>query len=180
MPSFYSTLTVIANIKLNNDILDTGLINIVILVAFLIYALTGTSKELLEERQKRIDQEIRNSKSRLKEAERRLKEAQKQYQQAQLAKKEIEKRFLDIRKASLNQSMNLAKKELETIFIKALEYYLIKSEEIVEEITSEIKSRVYDEVIIITQNYFRSKTRKNRYINQTLNQLQNNFKKEVF
>ena len=97
MQNFDQSFTLFAYIKLNPDILDTGLINIVLLVAFLIYALKEPIQELLEERQKNIDQEIQNSKFQLKEAERRLKEAQKQYQQAQIAKKEIEKRFLDIR-----------------------------------------------------------------------------------
>ena len=177
MDRFNYSLTLLANIKLNPDILNTGLINIVILVAFLIYALTEPSQELLEERQKNIEREISDSKSRLKEAERRLKEAQKQYQQAQIAKKEIEKRFLEIRKASLNQSMNLAKKDLETVFIKAIEYYSIKSEEVVEEITSEIKVRVYDELVIMINHYLKSKTHRKKYIDKRLNQLQNQFKK---
>lgn len=135
---------------------------------------------MLEERRKRIDKEILNSKLRLKEAEKRLRDAQKQYQQAQIAKKEVEKRFLAIRKASLNQSMNLAQQDFESIFKKAFEYYSIKSEEVVEEITYELKSRVYDELVIIVKKYFKSAKFRRRYINKTFNRLKTEFNKGDF
>lgn len=180
MQNFDQSFTLFAAIKLNPDILDTGLVNIVILVAFLIYALTEPLQEVLEERRQKIEEDIRNSKSRLRESERRLKEAQKQYQQAQVAKKEIEKRFLEIRKASLNQSINSAQKEFETLFIRAFEYYSIKSNEIVEEIAFELKVRVYDELLIIVKNYFKSKNRSSEYIDKTLDRLKNEFTKGDF
>lgn len=180
MQNFDQSFTLFAYIKLNPDILDTGLINIVLLVAFLIYAIKEPLQELLEERQKKIDQEIRNSKFQLKEAERRLKEAQKQYQQAQIAKKEIEKRFLDIRKASLNQSMTLVQKDFETTFMRTIEYYSIKSDELLEEIAFELKVRVYDELVILVKNYLKSDKRRSEYMNKTLDRLKKEFKKGDF
>ena len=180
MPNFDQSFTLLADIKLNADVLDTGLINIVIFVAFLIYALKGPLEEVLEERRKRIDKEILNSKLRLKEAEKRLRDAQRQYQQAQIAKKELEKRFLDIRKASLNQSLNLAQKDFEGIFKKAFEYYSIKSDEVVEEITFELKSRVYDELVMIVKKYFKSTKFRRKYMNKTFNRLKTEFNKGDF
>jgi hypothetical protein len=117
---------------------------------------------------------------RLKEAEKRLRDAQRQYQQAQIAKKELEKRFLEIRKASLNQSLNLAQKDFEGIFKKAFEYYSIKSDEVVEEITSELKSRVYDELVIIIKKYFKSTKFRKKYMNKTFNRLKTEFNKGDF
>jgi len=180
MQNIDQSFTLFADIKLNPDILDTGFINIVILVAFLIYALKEPIQEILEERRKNIDQEIRNANSRLKEAEKRLKEAQKQYQQVQIAKKEIEKRFLNIRKASLDQLKNLARKDLEIMFAKAHQAYSVKSEEIVEEITLDINGRVYDELVIIMKDYFKSDKNIREYMDRTLDKLSKEFNEGDF
>ena len=180
MPNFDPSFTLLAEIKLNTNILETGLINIVIFVGFLIYALKGPLEEVLEDRRKRIDKEILNSKLRLKEAEKRLKDAQRQYQQAQIAKKELEKRFLSIRKASLNQSLNLAQTDFENIVKNAFEYYSIKSDEVVEEITSELKSRVYDELVIIIKKYFESTKLRRKYMSKTFKRLKTEFNKGDF
>ena len=180
MPHFDKSFTLLADIKLNPNILDTGLINIVIFVAFLIYALKEPLQEVLEKRRKKIDEEIQNAKSSLKEAEKRLKEAQKQYQQSQITKKEVEKRFLEIRKASLNQSTDLARKNLESICKKAFEDYSVKSEEVLEEILSELKSRVYDTVIILAKDYFKSNQMRKNYMDKIFNKLKKEFNKGDF
>jgi F-type H+-transporting ATPase subunit b len=168
------------NIHLNPDILETGLINIVILVAFLIYALKPPLQESLEEREKAIDEAIQNANSRLKEAERRLEEAQKQYQQVQIAKAEIEKRFEETRQAYLKELDHLILEEIKIRFMKSDQSYSVITQKIVEEIILNINSRVYDQLVTIMKDYLNSKKNRRQYMDTRLDKLSTEFKKGDF
>lgn len=77
------------NISLNINILETNLINIVILLILLIYFLGNFLKENLSVRQEQIINSIQNGEKRLNESKERLVEAKSQWAQAQIIIEEI-------------------------------------------------------------------------------------------
>lgn len=77
------------NISLNINILETNLINIVILLILLIYFLGNFLKENLSVRQEQIISSIQNGEKRLNESKERLVEAKSQWAQAQIIIEEI-------------------------------------------------------------------------------------------
>ena len=77
------------SISLNTNILETNLINIVILLVLLLYFLGSFLKENLSSRQEQIISNIQNGEKRLNEAKDRLTEAKLQWAQAQIIIEEI-------------------------------------------------------------------------------------------
>lgn len=77
------------SISLNTNILETNLINIVILLILLLYFLGSFLKENLSSRQEQIISNIQNGEKRLNEAKDRLAEAKLQWTQAQIIIEEI-------------------------------------------------------------------------------------------
>ena len=97
---------------LNLDILETGLINILILVAILVYTGKDFLGSILEERKTNIVKGVQDAEDRLKEANRRLSEAQKQLSQANVVITEIRNETVAAKKvllqSDLEQSIVLA------------------------------------------------------------------------
>ena len=77
------------SISLNTNILETNLINIVILLVLLLYFLGSFLKENLSSRQEQIISNIQNGEKSLNEAKDRLAEAKLQWAQAQIIIEEI-------------------------------------------------------------------------------------------
>ena len=74
---------------LNSDILETNIINIIILIALLVYVLGNFLKENLTLRQTYIVNAIQECEKRLNEANARLQEAESQWIQTQISLKQI-------------------------------------------------------------------------------------------
>ena len=92
MENFDQIFTLVAEHEgfgLNLDILETGLINILILIAILVSTGKDFLGSLLEERKTSIVQSVQDAEDRLNEANRRLDEAQKQLSQANVVITEI-------------------------------------------------------------------------------------------
>jgi len=80
MENFDQIFTLLAKqegISLNTDILETGLINIIALVAILIYTGQDFLGSLLEERKTTIISSVQDAENRLNEAQKRLDEVKK-------------------------------------------------------------------------------------------------------
>merc|ERR1712228_1068103 len=85
MENFDQIFTLLAEhegISLNTDILETGLINILALLAILVYTGRDFLGSLLEERKTTIVKGVQDAEDRLNEAQNRLAEAKKQLEQA--------------------------------------------------------------------------------------------------
>ena len=92
MEIFSQSFTLLANeegISINLDILETGLLNILALVAILVYTGKDFLGSSLEERKAIIVKSVQDSKNRLNEAQKRLTEAEKQLKQASFVINEI-------------------------------------------------------------------------------------------
>ena len=174
MENFDQIFTVIANegISLNTDILETGLINILALLAILIYTGRDFLGSLLEERRTTIVKGVQDAEDRLNEAQKRLAEAQKQLNQANLVISEIKNETIVTKKLLLESDAFQAKKDLTVRFERALATFRSKERQIFVEIKQQITSLVLQRTVSRVQETFKSKERATALINDTINKLE--------
>ena len=123
MEKFDQIFTLLAEqegIGLNTDILETGLINILALLAILVYTGRDFLGSLLEERKTTIVKGVQDAEDRLNEAQKRLSEAEKQLNQANLVISEIKSETVTTKKKLLESDAFQAKKDLKVRFERAL------------------------------------------------------------
>lgn len=175
MESFDQIFTLLAEhegIGLNLDILETGLLNILALVAILIYAGRDFLGSLLEERKTTIVKSVQDAENRLNEAKKRLSEAEKQLSQANIVVSEIKSETISTKKLLLKSDVNETKKDLKIRFDRALASFRSKERQIFLEIKEQIISLVLQRTVSRAQKTFGSKERANILINDTINKLQ--------
>jgi len=174
MENFDQIFTLLANegISLNTDILETGLINILALLAILIYTGRDFLGSLLEERRTTIVKGVQDAEDRLSEAQKRLAEAQKQLNQANLVISEIKNETIATKKVLLESDAFQAKKDLTVRFERALATFRSKERQIFVEIKQQIISLVLQRTVTRVQETFKSKERATALINETINKLE--------
>jgi F-type H+-transporting ATPase subunit b len=175
MENFDQIFTLLAEhegIGLNTDILDTGLLNILTLLAILIYAGRDFLGSALEERRTTIVKGVQDAEDRLSEAQTRLNEAQKQLNQANLVISEIKNETVATKKVLLESDAFTAKKNLTVRFERALATFRSKERQIFLEIKQQIISLVLQRTVSRTQEAFKSKERATALINETINKLE--------
>ena len=175
MENFDQIFILLANhegIGLNPDILETGLFNIIALIAILIYVGRDFLGSVLEERKTTIVKSIQDAEDRLSEAQKRLVEAQKQLNQANLVISEIKNQTITTKKALLESDAFQAKKDLTIRFERALATFRSKERQIFVEIKQQIVSIVLQRTVSRTQEIFKSKERATALINETINKLE--------
>jgi len=113
------TTTLIANggFGINTDILETGIINNLILLAGLYKFLGDALGESLEQRQTEIINGVEDSEKRLNEATNRLAESEKQLSQARVIVDEIKKETEQQRQHFLTLIMKKQKKNLAAVLL---------------------------------------------------------------
>ena len=175
MENFNQIFTLLAEeegISLNLDILETGLLNILTLVAILVYAGKDFLGSLLEERKTTIVKGVQDAEDRLNEAQKRLSEAQKQLDQANLVIGEIKNETIATKKVLLESDAYQAKKDLKIRFERALSTFRSKERQIFLEIKQQIISLVLRRTVIRAQEAFGPKDRATAIINDTINKLE--------
>ena len=175
MENFDQIFTLLAEhegIGLNTDILETGLINILALLAILIYAGRDFLGSLLEERKTMIVKGVQDAEDRLNEAQKRLNEAEKQLNQANLVINEIKNETIATKKVLLEADAYQAKKDLKIRFERALAAFRSKERQIFLDIKQQIISLVLKRTVIRAQETFGSKERATALINETINKLE--------
>jgi F-type H+-transporting ATPase subunit b len=175
MENFDQIFTLLAEhegIGLNTDILETGLINILALLAILIYTGRDFLGSLLEERKTNIVKGVQDAEDRLNEAQKRLNEAQKQLNQANFVISEIKNQSITTKKALLESDAFQAKKDLMIRFERALATFRSKERQIFVEIKQQIVSIVLQRTVNRAQETFKSKNRATALINETINKLE--------
>jgi len=173
MENFDQIFTLLANegISLNTDILETGLINILVLLAILIYTGRDFLGSLLEERRTTIVKGVQDAEDRLSEAKKRLDEAQKQLNQANIVISEIKNEAVATKKVLLESDAFQAKKDLTVRFDRALATFRSKERQIFVEIKQQIISLVLQRTVSRVQETFKSKERSSALINETIDKL---------
>ena len=175
MENFNQIFTLLAKeegISLNLDILETGLLNILALLAILIYTGRDFLGSLLEERKTTIVKSVQDAEDRLNEAEKRLSEAEKQLSQANLVISEIKNETIGTKKLLLESDAYEAKKDLKIRFERALATFRSKERQIFLEIKQQIISLVLNRTVIRAQEAFGPKERATALINDTINKLE--------
>lgn len=175
MENFDQIFTLVAEhegIGLNTDILETGLINILALLAILIYTGRDFLGSLLEERKTTIVNSVQDAEDRLSEAQNRLNEAQKQLNQANIVISKMKNETVATKRALLESDAFQAKKDLTVRFDRALATFRSKERQIFVEIKQQIISLVLQQTISRAQETFKSKERSTALINETINKLE--------
>jgi len=175
MENFDQIFTLLAQsegIGLNTDILETGLINILALLAILVYTGRDFLGSLLEERKTTIVKGVQDAEDRLNEAQKRLSEAEKQLNQAQVVISEIKNETIATKKTLLESDAYEAKKDLKIRFERALATFRSKERQIFLEIKQQIISLVLKRTVIRAQETFGPKERATALINETINKLE--------
>ena len=173
MENFDQIFTLLASegISLNTDILETGLINIVALLAILVYTGRDFLGSLLEERRTTIVKGVQDAEDRLSEAKKRLVEAQKQLNQANIVISEIKNETVTTKKVLLESDAFQAKKDLTVRFDRALATFRSKERQIFVEIKQQIISLVLQRTVSRVQETFKSEERSSALINETIDKL---------
>ena len=175
MENFDQIFTLLAEhegIGLNLDILETGLLNIITLVAILIYAGRDFLGSLLEERKTTIVKGVQDAEDRLNEAQKRLSEAEKQLNQANFVISEIKNETIATKKLLLESDAYAAKKDLKIRFERALATFRSKERQIFLEIKQQIIALVLKRTVVRAQETFGPKERATALINDTINKLE--------
>ena len=175
MENFDQIFTLLAEhegIGLNLDILETGLLNIIALVAILVFTGRDFLGSLLEERKTTIIKSVQDAEDRLNEAQKRLNEAQKQLNQANLVISEIKNETVSTKKVLLESDAFEAKRDLKIRFERALAAFRSKERQIFLEIKQQIISLVLKRTVIRAQEAFGPKERATGLINDTINKLE--------
>ena len=175
MENFDQIFTLLAEhegIGLNLDILETGLLNIIALVAILVFTGRDFLGSLLEERKTTIIKSVQDAEDRLNEAQKRLNEAKKQLNQANLVISEIKNETVSTKKVLLESDAFQAKKDLKIRFERALATFRSKERQIFLEIKQQIISLVLKRTVIRAQEAFGPKERATALINDTINKLE--------
>jgi F-type H+-transporting ATPase subunit b len=175
MENFDQIFTLLAEhegIGLNLDILETGLLNIIALIAILVFTGRDFLGSLLEERKTTIVKSVQDAEDRLNEAQKRLDEAQKQLNQANLVISEIKNETVSTKKVLLESDASEAKKDLKIRFERALATFRSKERQIFLEIKQQIIALVLKRTVIRAQETFGPKERATALINDTINKLE--------
>jgi F-type H+-transporting ATPase subunit b len=175
MENFDQIFTLLAEeegIRLNTDILETGLLNILALVGILIYAGKDFLGSILDERKTTIVKGVQDAENRLNEAKKRLSEAEKQLNQANLVINEIKNETIATKKLLLEADAYEAKKDLKIRFDRALATFRSKERQIFLEIKEQIISLVLKRTVIRAQEAFGPKERATALITDTINKLE--------
>lgn len=176
MENFNQIFTLLANEKggigLNLDILETGLLNILALIAILIFTGKDFLGSILEERKSTIVKSVQDAEDRLNEAKKRLSEAEKQLSQANLVISEIKNETIATKKVLLEADAYQAKKDLKIRFERALAAFRSKERQIFLEIKQQIISIVLKRTVVRAQEAFGPKDRATALINDTINKLE--------
>jgi len=154
MENFDQIFTLLAEhegISLNLDILETGLLNILALVAILVYTGRDFLGSLLEERRAAIVKGVQDAEDRLNEAQNRLNEAKKQLDQVNIVISEIKNETIATKKVLLEADAFQAKKDLKIRFERALATFRSKERQIFLEIKQQIISLVLKRTVIRAQ-----------------------------
>ena len=157
MENFDQIFTLLAEhegIGLNLDILETGLLNIIAVVAILVFTGRDFLGSLLEERKTTIVKSVQDAEDRLNEAQKRLDEAQKQLNQANLVISEIRNETVATKKILLESDASVAKRDLKIRFVRALATFRSKERQIFLEIKQQIISLVLKRTVVRAQETF--------------------------
>jgi F-type H+-transporting ATPase subunit b len=158
-------------ISLNTDILETGVINIIIVIGILFYTGKDFLGSLLKERKTIIIKSVQDAEDGLTEAKNRLREAEKQLNQLYVVISEIENQGLETKKLLLQSDAFEAKKDLKILFKQVRVSVKSAKQQISLDIRKRIIARSFREFVIKTKEYLTDSNRAQDVIQQGLDKI---------
>jgi F-type H+-transporting ATPase subunit b len=158
-------------ISLNTDILETGVINIIIVIGILFYTGKDFLGSLLKERKTIIIKSVQDAEDGLTEAKNRLREAEKQLNQLYVVISEIENQALETKKLLLQSDAFEAKKDLKILFKQVRVSIKSAKQQISLDIRKRIIARSFREFVIKTKEYLTDSNRAQDVIQQGLDKI---------
>ena len=155
-------------ISFNPDILETGLINILGLIAIVVFVGKDLLGSALEERETAVGQSIQDAENRLNEAQKRLNEAQKQMLQLSVIINDIKNDTLVTKKNMLEADATEAKTDLKFRFERALFSFKSKERQIFFEIKEQITSLVINRTVDDVKTIFARRRQQEKLIEKTI------------
>lgn len=175
MENFNQIFSLIAeedSFNLNSAILESGVINILGLIAIIVIVGKDGLGSLLQERQETISQNVKDAENRLNEAENRLNEAKKQLSQASVVINKIKSDTLKTKKLMLEADANEARSNLRFRFEKAMLTFKSKERRIFFEIKEQISLLVITRTVKRVKDTFAQEKSTAKLINNTIRTLE--------
>lgn len=168
----FTSLSELSDITLNTNIFETGLINIILVIAILFSTGKPFISSLLQERKVTIINDVENSEKQLLAAEKRLTQVQQQLNQASIVIETIKSETLKTKTILLQTEIVQSKNELKNRFEKALTNFNSKEQEIFLNVKQQIILLILQRTLIRAKNSFLNEERAMRMINDTINKLE--------
>jgi F-type H+-transporting ATPase subunit b len=156
---------------INPDLLETNLINIIILIVLLVYVLGNFLKENLSSRQDQIINNIQECEKRLNEANERLAEAKSQWIQAQIIFDKIKSQTKQSKLSLIELEFNQANVDLSQRFSTILMVLRYREQQVVNEIKKQVSELAFHQVFSKIENQL-GKTDQALLIDSKINQLE--------
>lgn len=160
------------NFNLNPAILESGVINIIGLIAIIVIVGKDSLGLLLQERHEMISQNVKDAENRLNEAENRLNESKKQLNQASVVINKIKSDTLKTKKIMLETDANEAKSDLKFRFERAMLAFKSKERRIFFEIKEQITLLVITRTVNRVKETFAQEKPTAKLINNTIRTLE--------
>jgi F-type H+-transporting ATPase subunit b len=155
---------------LNTDILETNLINIVLLIALLVSVLGNFLNENLSARQQLIITSVQDAEKRFNEASERLIEAKAQWSQAIIIIEEIKTQTKLTKIKLLDTEFNEANQELSQRFNTALMVLRYREQQVLNDVMKQVAQLALNQVIAKMQTQL-GKTEQALIIDNKINRL---------
>jgi len=168
----FTQIFILENFDLNLDIIDTGLINILLLIGIVIYNSQEFLGNLLKERKESIYNSVKGAEERLITAEKRLLEAIRQFNQLELVSSQIKTETIKTKTFLFETQIIEAKKDLTIRFDKAISTFNSRKQKLFLEIKEQTISLVLKRSLARIKKAFESEERANELINATINKLE--------
>nr|QYB18893.1 CF0 subunit I of ATP synthase [Climaconeis sp.] len=168
----FNQIFILENIDLNLDIIETGLINILLLIGIVIYNSQKFLGEILKERKEAIYKNVEGAEIRLVEAEKRIVETIKQLDQLELVEDQIKNETLKTKKILIETQIVEAKKDLSIRFDRAIATFRSRKQKLFAEIKQQTVSLVLKMSLARVKETFESEEYGISVNNETINKLE--------
>lgn len=155
---------------LNSNILETNLINIILLIVLLVYVLGNFLKENLLSRQEQIINSIKEGEKQLNEATERLAEAKSQWAQAQLIIEEIKTQTKQTKTSLLESEFSQANQDLSQRFNNILMVLKYREQQVFNDVMKQVSELALNQVTNKLQTQL-GKTDQSLIIDSKINRL---------
>lgn len=134
-------------ITINLDIIETNIVNLVLLIALMIYVVGGQLKGMLDDRQSAIMNNVQDAEKRLTDTKNRLAEVNMQWDQIKIAIGEIKTQTIQSKNDLLKLQFDQANDELAQRINNALVFLSYREKQVFNDIMEQVSHLVVNQVI---------------------------------